>query len=123
MTESMLTTRLSSVITGCGGKETTCSRRSISGLMRSTNGTTSARPGVRVREYRPSRSTTAARACGMIRTVRTSVMSTKSTMTAGMIQKYIQAPLFIDESGCALDLGHLDAQAGLEHLVGHVCAR
>ena len=32
MTVSMLTTRLSSVITGCGGNETTCSRRSISGL-------------------------------------------------------------------------------------------
>ena len=30
MTESMLTTRLSSVITGCGGNETTCSRRSMS---------------------------------------------------------------------------------------------
>ena len=49
MTVSMLTTRLSSVITGCGGNETTCSRRSISGRSRSTNGTTSARPGVSVR--------------------------------------------------------------------------
>ena len=46
MTESMLTTRLSSVITGCGGNDTTCSRRSISGRSRSMNGTTSARPGV-----------------------------------------------------------------------------
>ena len=45
MTESMLTTRLSSVITGCGGNETTCSRRSIVARMRSTKGTTSVRPG------------------------------------------------------------------------------
>src|SRR5919109_281067 len=42
MTVSMLTTRLSSVITGWGGKETTCSRRSISGLTRSTISTTTA---------------------------------------------------------------------------------
>ena len=32
MTVSIWITRLSSVITGCGGNETTCSRRSISGL-------------------------------------------------------------------------------------------
>ena len=42
----MWTTTLSSVITGWGGKATTCSRRSISGLSRSTNGITIARPGV-----------------------------------------------------------------------------
>jgi hypothetical protein len=46
----MLTTRLSSVITGCGWKDTTCSRRSISGRMRSTNGTIIASPGESVRE-------------------------------------------------------------------------
>ena len=45
MTVSMQTTRLSSVITGCGGKDTTCSRRSISGRSRSTNGTRMVRPG------------------------------------------------------------------------------
>ena len=37
------------VITGWGSNETTCSRRSRSGRMRSTNGTTRARPGVSVR--------------------------------------------------------------------------
>src|SRR5919108_566793 len=39
MTVSIPTTRLSSVITGWGGNETTCSRRSSSGFTRSTNGT------------------------------------------------------------------------------------
>ena len=45
MTVSIETTRLSSVITGCGGNETTCSRRSISGRSRSTNGTSDREPG------------------------------------------------------------------------------
>ncbi len=49
MTESIETVRLSSVITGCGGNETTCSRRSISGLTRSMYGTTSANPASSVR--------------------------------------------------------------------------
>jgi hypothetical protein len=49
MTVSMPTTRLSSVMTGCGGNATTCSRRSISGFRRSTNGTMSASPGSSVR--------------------------------------------------------------------------
>ena len=50
MTVSMLTTRLSSVITGCGWNETTCSRRSIISRTRSTNGTTIVSPGLSVRE-------------------------------------------------------------------------
>jgi hypothetical protein len=49
MTVSMPTTRLSSVITGCGGNATTCSRRSISGLTRSMNGTISVSPASSVR--------------------------------------------------------------------------
>ncbi len=49
MTVSMWITRLSSVITGWGGNETTCSRRSISGRTRSTYGMTSASPASRVR--------------------------------------------------------------------------
>ena len=49
MTESIATVRLSDVITGCGGKLTTCSRRSISGRIRSTNGTSTATPGPWVR--------------------------------------------------------------------------
>ena len=49
MTESMLTTRLSSVMTGWGGKETTCSRRSISGFRLSMKGTRIDRPALSVR--------------------------------------------------------------------------
>ena len=49
MTVSMLITRLSSVITGCGGNETTVSRRSISGFTRSTYGMISASPASSVR--------------------------------------------------------------------------
>jgi hypothetical protein len=49
MTESMATVRLSDVMTGWGGKDTTCSRRSIIGRIRSTNGTSNVRPGPCVR--------------------------------------------------------------------------
>jgi hypothetical protein len=49
MTESMWTTRLSSVITDCGSKETTCSRRSSISRMRSTNGIRRVRPASSVR--------------------------------------------------------------------------
>ena len=45
MTVSIWIVRLSSVITGCGGNETTCSRMSSSGRTRSTYGITSASPG------------------------------------------------------------------------------
>ena len=82
----METTRLSSVITGCGGKETTCSRRSSSGSSRSTNGIRMVRPGLSVRWYLPSRSTTPARACGMIRTDRTSTITTNMMRTSSTIQ-------------------------------------
>ena len=71
MTVSMPTTRLSLVMTGCGGKLTTCSRRSMSGRSRSMNGTTTLSPACSVRWYRPNRSTMPARACGTIRTDRT----------------------------------------------------
>ncbi len=57
MTVSMLTIRLSLVMTGCGGKLTTCSRRSISGRSRSMNGIIMLRPACSVRWYRPKRST------------------------------------------------------------------
>ena len=70
MTVLMPTTRLSLVMTGCGGKLTTCSRRSISGRSRSMNGITMFRPACSVRWYRPNRSTMPARACGTMRTDR-----------------------------------------------------
>ena len=49
-TVSIPTVTLSWVMTPDGGKETTCSRRSMSGFTRSTNGTTMLRPGLSVRE-------------------------------------------------------------------------
>jgi hypothetical protein len=45
----MPTCRLSAVMTGCGGKEMTCSRRSMVARTRSTNGSSRFRPGERVR--------------------------------------------------------------------------
>src|SRR5271169_3897322 len=123
MTESMLTTRLSSVITGCGANDTTCSRRSIMSRIRSTNGTTSVSPGDSVRLYRPSRSTTPARACGTIFTVRHNVSRTRKTTMAAAISGYMSAPSFVDERGRALDLHHFDLRAGLIHRVLRVRAR
>jgi hypothetical protein len=49
MTVSIETTRLSLVITGCGGKETTCSRRSTVARALSTKGIRMCRPASRVR--------------------------------------------------------------------------
>ena len=68
MTVSMVTTRLSSVITGCGGKETTCSRRSISGLHPVDERHDEREPGVEgaAGSGRAARRSPA-RACGTIR--------------------------------------------------------
>src|SRR3954447_13216284 len=63
----MLTTRLSEVITGCGAKLTTCSRRSTRARTWSTNGIRKCGPASSVREYLPSRSTISAVACGTMR--------------------------------------------------------
>src|SRR5579862_4202919 len=116
MTESIETTRLSSVITGCGLNETTCSRRSISGRRRSTNGTTIARPGVRIRWKRPSRSTMPAFACGTIRIVRASMRTTNAATTPMTMSATIPASLLVDERRRALDLSDLNLRSGLEHL-------
>src|SRR5688572_6329300 len=80
----MPTCRLSEVITGCGGKLMTCSRRSMVARTRSTNGTSRLSPGDRVRLYRPSRSITFAWACGTIVTLlaRTIAISNAITITA-----------------------------------------
>src|SRR5271168_2682337 len=77
----MPTTRLSRVMTGCGGKLTTCSRRSMSGRSRSTNGVTTFRPACSVRWYRPNRSTIPAVACGMMRTDRAMTSTMRTTRT------------------------------------------
>src|SRR5579859_4836460 len=79
MMVSMLTTRLSFVMTGCGGNETTCSRMSSSLRTRSRNGVSKFSPGCRVRWYRPSRSTTISVACGTMRTDRISTRPTTPT--------------------------------------------
>src|SRR6266511_2242335 len=55
---SIDTTRLSEVITGCGGKLTTCSRMSTLVLTRSMNGISRLNPGESVRWYLHSRSNT-----------------------------------------------------------------
>ena len=60
MREQVVTFMPQPVITGCGGKETTCSRMSTSGRTRSMNGTRMLRPGESVLWYLPSRSTTPA---------------------------------------------------------------
>src|SRR3954451_13275462 len=86
MTVSIDTTRLASVITGWGGKLTACSRRSIRYRTLSTNGTTMFRPAGSVSLYLPKRSTTPARACGMIRTVFASSTITKISSSASRIR-------------------------------------
>src|ERR1044071_6342448 len=75
----MFTVRLSWVITGCGGKETTCSRRSIRSRIRSMNGTRNVNPAPAVALYRPRRSITAAVACGTICTALNTATTTTST--------------------------------------------
>src|SRR4051794_19125954 len=57
----MFTTRLSSVITGCGGNETTRSPRSMSGLTLTTNGTITPSPASRGQGEAPRPPTSPAR--------------------------------------------------------------
>src|SRR3954470_13843349 len=124
MTVSMPTTRLSSVMTGCGGKETTCSRRSISGLTRATKGTISVSPGSRWREWRRSGSTIPARACGTIRTPAAATMKTNRARMIRTIRPAVMRSLsFAHERGRAPDLEHLDAGSRLDDLVVVVGAR
>src|ERR1700749_1026844 len=106
----MFTTRLSSVITGWLSNETTCSRRSICVFTRSTNGTMKFRPGSRVLRYRPNRSTFRARACGMIRTERTTVSRTMRATTAAMMISAMTMGLlpWVDERRRAFDLHDVD---------------
>src|ERR1700712_5673086 len=87
----MPTCRLSAVITGCGGKEMTCSRRSIVARTRSTNGTRTDRPGDSVRLKRPRRSTTLAWACGTMVTLLPRMMITRTTITSAAIRAGVTA--------------------------------
>src|SRR6201999_693545 len=118
MTVSIPTTRLSSVITGWGGNETTCSRRSINGFTRSMNGMISVKPGSSVREKRPRRSTTPARACGTIRTPAAATMNTNRARTIRTIRPAVmRSPSFAHERCRAPYLEHLHARPRLERLV------
>src|SRR5512133_3834782 len=117
MTVSIETTTLSSVITGWGLNETTCSRRSTISRIRSTNGTTIASPALSVREYRPNRSTTPARAWGTMRIVRARVMNTRAVTMRGTINVATPDLLLVDEGRCALDLDDVDPRSGLDHLI------
>src|SRR5215212_8589270 len=91
-------TRLSSVMTGCGLNETTCSRRSTRGRTRSTYGST-------------------------IRMPRASVTSTTTAITMRTIRvaKWVLS-LFVYQRRRAVDLEHLDPRAGLEGVVLVICA-
>src|SRR5450755_2851109 len=123
-TVSIATTTLSSVITGWGEKLTTCSRRSISGRTRSINGVTNVNPGSSVRWYRPSRSSTAARACGMIRIVLAAITSATTTSTATTINATTWvSSLWHDERRGAPDLNHFDLPARGDHLLLVIRAR
>src|SRR6188508_2301852 len=80
-------------------------------------------PGESVTRYLPNRSTMPARACGMIRTVLASRMTTKMTKTARMIKPVMVPPLPLlcgarsgaaDVGRRAPDLDHLGAFTGLD---------
>jgi hypothetical protein len=90
-TVSIETTRLSEVITGCGGKLTTCSRMSTLDRTASISGTRRLNPGVSVFWYRPSRSTTNMRCCGTTRTDRIMATSTNSPMPTATTSAMISA--------------------------------
>src|SRR4051812_17634981 len=126
MTVSIETTRLSSVITGCGGKLTTCSRRSIRERTRSTKGGITLRPAVRVSLYLPNRSTMPARACGTMRTVLLSTRTTNSKNRMRGTNRYgltsvswVGGPSLVERGvrGMDVDGGALDGQ----HLDGLAC--
>src|SRR6201993_4622989 len=78
----MLSVRLSSVITGWGGNDTTRSRRSTRARTRSMKGTNKVSCPLTVRLYRPSRSMTAASACGISATDLATTMMPNITITA-----------------------------------------
>src|SRR3954468_7775274 len=119
MTVSIETTRLSDVITGCGGKLTTCSRMSTLVRTASTNGTSRLSPGFSVRWYLPSRSTTSIRCCGTTRIDRSTVITTISATKTAIAMRIIW-PTYVSvlphHCGCALELDHPDPVARLERL-------
>src|SRR5690606_29872075 len=131
MTVSIDTTRLSEVITGCGGKETTCSRRSTPARTWSTNGMRKWRPAYITVLNLPSRSTMSATACGTIRTARQIAMTTnrasrtRTTVSTRPPVLSVTRLLFGvgdrhggDDGGRPVDPHHLDGGAGRQHGAG-----
>src|SRR5262249_12516948 len=101
------TTRLSEVMTGCGAKLTTCSRMSTLERTRSTKGTSTLKPGVRVRWYLPSRSTTSIRCWGTTRTERIRTTTTsRATIAATAMKNASSTSIPPHQRRRALDLDH-----------------
>src|SRR3954452_5926706 len=146
MTESMLTMRLSSVITPCGGKGTTVSRMSRLIRTLSSTGTSRCGPGSNVRLNFPSRSTTPTRCWRITLTELLRMKITASAMTIATIRvatstsSASSAPahgvqvqsaagsaqlpvLRVDDRDRAVDLVDLDLGTGLDHHVGGVGPR
>src|SRR6202000_1347784 len=122
----MFRVRLSSVITGCGGTDTTRSRRSTRARTRSMNGISRVSCPLIVRLYRPSRSITAASACGISATDLATTMIANTTSTANknspavapcMEFSYCSRGLRVpDHSSGPIDMHDGDAFAGFEHI-------
>src|SRR4051812_13464277 len=122
----METTRLSEVITGCGGKGTTCSRMSTLARTRATYGIRMLSPGLRVRWNRPNRSTTSICCCCTTRTDLARVTTTNRIRPIARTMRKIWVPFTSfspDERSRALDLDDPDLAARVDDLSGVVRAR
>src|ERR671913_229096 len=134
MTESMLTIKLSSVITPCGGNGTTFSRMSMLYRTLSSTGTTRCGPGSSVRWNLPSRSTSPTRCCRMTRTALAMKKITASAMTSATINDAMSTfflslralplrqctVLGVHHGDGSVDFVNLDLRALLDHHVGDV---
>src|SRR3954468_6404481 len=58
-----------------------------------------------------------------MRTVRARASSTNATTASATMRGTIRAPLLVYERRRALDFHHFYPRPGLDHLVGHECAR
>src|ERR1700742_4222976 len=121
----MFTVRLSSVITGCGGKDTTRSRRSTRARTLSMNGSSSVSWPDTVLLYRPSRSMTAASACGISAIDLATTMAANTTSTPTRIRPATAPSIRVSFRSCPGSLdGFLDDGGGAVDVHdGHVIAR
>src|SRR5256886_16528132 len=116
----MLTTRLSSVITGCGSKETTCSRKSISGQA--------------VDERDQDRDARVERPLVAAEPLDEAGLGLRDDLDGPPERQHNErrngeqnderdhgnSPLLIDERGCAVDLDDFDPRTGLVDIALHV---